>query len=226
MIVAVSASPWGRSARPAIWMMSITDSFGAAEQDRVDGGHVDALAQAAGVGDHSPAALGRVPQPVQHQFPLGAGHPAVHVPGRDRAVWPVLRRQQPQRGGQGAGELAGLADAGQERQRPPEPEPGGGHRQRGLRGGHPQRHPALGDQLAAVLAVEQLADLGVGDRGDHQPVALQPALGDPPAERVGVGDRAEDLLVVHRGDQQRPRRPRPRCRSGGWPSCTGGAVPA
>jgi hypothetical protein len=28
MMVAVSASPWGRSARPAIWMMSITDSLG------------------------------------------------------------------------------------------------------------------------------------------------------------------------------------------------------
>ena len=32
MIVAVSASPWGRSARPAIWMMSMTDSFGAANR--------------------------------------------------------------------------------------------------------------------------------------------------------------------------------------------------
>ena len=30
MMVAVSASPWGRSARRAIRMMSVTDSFGAA----------------------------------------------------------------------------------------------------------------------------------------------------------------------------------------------------
>jgi hypothetical protein len=28
MMVAVSASPWGRIARPAIWMMSVTESLG------------------------------------------------------------------------------------------------------------------------------------------------------------------------------------------------------
>jgi hypothetical protein len=131
------------------------------------------LAQAAGVSGHSPPALGRVPERVQHQLPLGAGHATVYVPGRHRARWPLRRRQHPQCGRQRAGELAGLDDPGQECHAAVQPELRRGHRQRGLSCGHPHRDTALAGPA------DQPGQLTVGRGGDHDPVALQPALGDP-----------------------------------------------
>ena len=191
--------------RPADGLDDVGDRFlRVAEQHRVDRGDVDALPEAAGVGHDRPAAGRRGAQRLQRQVALKAGHPAVDVPGGQRPGRAAARREHRQRGGKAAGEPAGLGDAGQERDAAAQPELGGGHRERGLGGGHPDRHVPVPGQLA--VAAEQLGDLAAGNRRDHDPVVLQPPVGDRAAERVAVGDRAEERLVVHRDRLKRPVR--------------------
>jgi hypothetical protein len=141
----------------------------------------------------------------------------VDVPGGQGAAGTVLRREQRGSLPERLRELAGLGDAGQVYEGAPQPVPGGRHGQGRLGGGHPQRHPAAVCQPDSVLAVEQFGDLGVGDPGDDDPVSLQVALGDRPAEWVRVGDLAEHRGVIGsvRGTGRcRPCRPSTPCSAG------------
>ena len=226
MMVAVSASSWRRSARPDR-LHDVDDRFlRRGEQHRVDGRARPRPRPGSGRWRPPTSRPGRVPQPVQHQLPLGAAHLAVDVPGRDRAVRPAAGRgQQPSVAGQGAGELAGLGD-------------------RGARTPAQRRSPNCAAVIASaawaaairtgtppsptrpLLPVEQVADLAVGDGGDHDPVVLQPARRRSPG---GTGRCRRPGRTPSRRPSRRPaasRPPRSRCRSAGWPSCTGAAVPA